>query len=329
MPPRNCVFFSDKHCDPRACPALPFLRDCPLLEKAPARPAAPPRVLGARWRPALAFVVVLIAIFAAEYAVMLILPRVLPPESPRVLEAVVDAVVLTAVLAPLVWWTVVRPLREVIHLRARFLTDLFSRIETDRRGTAHELHDGVGQSLSLLVSGLRSAHEAAGDPAAAARTDHLLQLARQALKDVKRLALGMRPSLLDDLGLAPALERLAADVRDNHPIELLVDIAALAGQRFPDAVETTVFRIVQEALANVVVHSGAHHASVRVRRGERRLELEVIDDGAGFDLSDGKLERGHLGLIGMRERALLLGGDFTINTAPGEGTHIAATIPIG
>ncbi|HZT80466.1 MAG TPA: hypothetical protein VFA26_09595, partial [Gemmataceae bacterium] len=97
-------------------------------------------------------------------------PWLLPAEPHPLLEAAGDAVILVAVIAPAIWWTVVRPLREVNRLRTQFLADLFSRIETDRRGTAHEVHDGVGQSLSLLVSGLRSAQEAAAGPGEAARS---------------------------------------------------------------------------------------------------------------------------------------------------------------
>jgi signal transduction histidine kinase len=274
--------------------------------------------------------VVLTTIFATEYAVMLALPWLLPHEPPRLLEAAVDAVTLIAVLAPVIWWTVVRPLQEVILLRTRFLTDLFSRIETDRRGTAHELHDGVGQSLSLLVAGLRSAQESAVDPEAAARREHLLKLAREALREVKRLALGLRPSLLDDLGLAPALQRLADDVREHYPVELTLDTSEVAGVRFPEPVETAVFRIVQEALANVVTHSGAGAASVAVRRRGGELRITVTDDGCGFDPSDDKVERvGHLGLIGMKERAKMLGGEFAIHSARGQGTRLTATISVG
>lgn len=279
--------------------------------------------------PAAVWLVVLAAIFATEYTVMFVLPWLLPPDSPRFLEAAVDAVCLIAVLAPIIWWTVVRPLNEVIHLRTQFLTDLFSRIETDRRATAHELHDGVGQTLSLLVSGLRSMHEAALESDAATRNKHLLMLAREALREVKQVTLGLRPSLLDDLGLAAAIERLVADVLEQHPIELSLDVSQVAGTRFSESVETAVFRIVQEALSNIVAHSGAKTASVEVRRHENRLTVSIADDGSGFNLAEGRERAGHLGLIGMRERATLLGGTFHLDSAPGRGTRIVATVSLG
>jgi signal transduction histidine kinase len=272
--------------------------------------------------------VVLGTVFLTEHAVMGVLPWLLPGPHGRFLEATVDSLVLTAVLAPLAWWAAVRPLRELIRLRSRFLTDLFARIEADRRHTAHDLHDGVGQSLSLLVSGLKTAHAATADPAVAVRCEHLLGLARAALEDVRRLSLGLRPSVLDDLGLAPALERLVADVREHHPIDVTLDVTALTGGRLPEGVETAVFRIVQEAVANVVKHSGAKAASVAIRRRDGVVTAEVADDGRGFRPAEKGAAAGHLGLTGMRERAILLGGRFTIDAAPCGGTRIRAEIPV-
>lgn len=307
-----CVFFPDQQGNPP--PHAPF------------RP-------GSHWfwlYPAAVWLGVLAAIFVTEYTVMLVLPWLLPSQPRRILEASVDAVLLVAVVAPLIWWTVVRPLKEVIRLRTQFLIDLFARIEKDRQGTAYELHDGIGQSLSLMVSGLRTAHESATDPEAAARSERLLKLARQALTDVKRLALGLRPSLLDELGLAPALERLVGNVQENHAMELSLEAADVAGLRFAEPIETAVFRIVQEALANVVVHSGAKTASVVIHRRGGELTVTIADDGRGFDPADAKVEKaGRLGLIGMRERATLLGGKFAIQSAPGDGTRVTATIPLG
>ena len=136
--------------------------------------------------PGTAWLTLLVMVFVTEYAVMLVLPWMLPGEPGPLLEATVDALMLTAVMAPLLWWTVVRPLREVIRLRTRYLADLFSRTESNKRRIAHELHDGIGQSLSLLISGLRSAQVAMVDAGDACRCAHLLDVATTALKDVKR-----------------------------------------------------------------------------------------------------------------------------------------------
>jgi signal transduction histidine kinase len=286
--------------------------------------------------PAAVWLLVLAAMFVTEYSVMLVLPWLLAPGRSPLLEAAVDAILLISILAPVIWWTVVRPLREVIRLRNRFLADLFARIEADRRHTARELHDGTGQSLSLMVSGLRSVRDLLTDPEAMGRCEYLLKLAGEALTDVKRLALGLRPSVLDDLGLAPALQRLVADLRQQHPLELSLDADDVAGIRLSEAVETAVFRIVQEALANVLTHAGAKSASVTVRRRDDAVTVEVVDDGCGIgtrgEAGGGESGGagglgGHLGLTGMRERATLLGGKFAINSAPALGTRLTATIP--
>jgi len=273
--------------------------------------------------------VVLGAVFMTEAVVMVALPWVLPADPPRILEATVDAVLLTVVVAPLLWGLLVRPLREANRVRADFLADLFASIEADRRQTAHDLHDGVGQSLTLLVSGLRSAIPGVSDPDVARRYLEFKQLARQALADVKRVALGLRPSLLDDLGLAPALERLAVDVRANHPVEVTLDVLAVEDVRLPSAVETTLFRIAQEALANVVAHATAAHATITVRRRGSTVELDVTDDGVGIPpaILNGR-NPGHLGLTGMRERATLQGGELTIHSSPGSGTRLSVRLPV-
>src|SRR5271169_2191251 len=100
--------------------------------------------------PARVWFVLLVLIFTAEYAVMLVLPLVLPADLSWFKESVVDSVLLTIVVAPVLWWTVVRPLQQVIDFRTRYLTELFSNVEAERRRMAHELHDGVGQSLTML-----------------------------------------------------------------------------------------------------------------------------------------------------------------------------------
>lgn len=274
--------------------------------------------------------IVLLTVLTTECAVMLILPSLLPDPHSRIFEAAVDALILTLVLAPVLWWTVVRPLREVIRLRTQFVSDLFEHMERDRRRTAHELHDGVGQSLTLLVSALRSIHGCQGRPGVACRAETMRRLAEDALREVKRLALGLRPSLLDDLGLAPALERLVADVRAYHPLDVFLDVTEVSGVRLPEPATTAIFRIIQEAVANIVKHSGARKVTIAVRQASGLVTAEVADDGCGIEPARLRCSPpGHLGLTGMRERAALLGGRFTIESTPGRGTRIVASIPVG
>lgn len=288
-------------------------------------------IVSRRWRePLWVWLVVLGTVFAAEAAVMAVLPWMLPDDSPRWATAAADAVLLTLVVAPVLWSLLVRPLREANRVRAEFLAELFRHIEADRRKTARDLHDGVGQALTVLVSGLRSASAQAASDDAVRRCADLKQMARQALEDVKRLALGLRPSLLDDLGLAPALERLVADLCRSHPVEVDLDAGEVAGVRLPEAVETAVFRIAQEALSNVVAHARASRVTVRVSREAGAVVLAVSDDGVGVPAGVRTGRRpGHLGLTGMRERATLLGGVMTLESAPGQGTRVVVKLPVG
>jgi signal transduction histidine kinase len=281
--------------------------------------------------PALVWFGVLILICTAEYGVMLALPWLLPTDVSWFSKSVVDSFLLTIVVAPVLWWTVVRPLQQVLNIRSWYLTELFSTIEAEQRRMAHELHDGVGQSLTMVVSGLRTLHANPDKPDLPERLQALHQVAEVALKDIRQLALGLRPSLLDDLGLAPAIEQVAADAQDNHyPLELAVDVDHIAGKRLPDTIETAVFRIFQEVLNNTVKHSAARRASVQVRLEGARVVLRMSDDGRGFDA--GRLDKlapnlGHLGLLGMRERATLLGGTLVIDSQPGQGTQVTLAIP--
>lgn len=280
--------------------------------------------------PIFVWLYLLAAIFATEAGLMLLLPRIMPVNSSRIVAAAVDAVVLTLLLAPLLWWTLVRPLQAVIRMRARFLVDLFTQIEQDRRQTAYELHDGVGQSLTLLVSGLRSARNCRDVSDCHVRFEDFERLALNSLTEVRRLAMGLRPSLLDDLGLAPALERLAEDCSSHHPIRIEVDIAQISHCKLPERASTAIFRIVQEALTNIVKHSNANVARVCVRRGVGNFQLEITDDGRGFEAALLEhLPAAHLGLRGMRERTMLLGGTFSIESTPGAGTRLRAVIPAG
>jgi signal transduction histidine kinase len=137
---------------------------------------------------------------------------------------------------------------------------------------------------------------------------------------------------LDDLGLAPAIERIASDIQSTGVVSVMVDVASIAGKRFDEHLETAVFRLVQEALTNIVKHSKAVQASISIRQGVSTMEVVVEDDGCGIDLD--KAARmtptaGHLGLIGMRERTTLLGGEFRIERLATGGTRVSATFPVG
>jgi signal transduction histidine kinase len=222
--------------------------------------------------------------------------------------------------------------------RARLLKQVMSAREEEQRRIARDLHDGIGQSLTSLLLGLRAAAEVPTFEEARARLGELRGITASLLDEVRGLARGLRPSVLDDLGLAAALERYAADYTQAHGIAVDVVAPDLALVRLPAEVETALYRITQEALTNVLKHAAAKAVSLVVRRelggvthGASGIHLTVEDDGRGFD-NDALLQapgagKG-LGLLDIRERAALLNGSFTVESQPGSGTTVHVCIPL-
>jgi signal transduction histidine kinase len=226
---------------------------------------------------------------------------------------------------------------EANQVRARLLKQVMSAREEEQRRIARDLHDGIGQSLTSLLLGLRAAAEVPTFAEARARLDSLRDITASLLDEVRRLARGLRPSVLDDLGLAAVLERYAADYTQAHGIAVDVVAPDLALDRLPDEVETALYRIAQETLTNVLKHAAAKAVSLVVRRelgDSPGVHLTVEDDGRGFD-SDALLQapgwasagKG-LGLIDIRERAALLNGAVTLESRPGSGTTVHVYIPL-
>ena len=207
------------------------------------------------------------------------------------------------------------------------LRRLNERLEDEARRIAHALHDDAGQLLASVHLVLEEV--SSGLPA---RTRDRLKRVRGPLdeieKHLRRLSHELRPTILDDLGLLPALEFLAQGVAARTGIAIKVEGAARP--RLPAAVETALYRVVQEALRNATKHAFATRVDIRFEIAPEAASCTVKDDGRGFDLQaalDRKGERG-LGLIGMRERLSALGGQFTIDSAPGRGTDLRIIIPI-
>ena len=150
-------------------------------------------------------------------------------------------------------------------------------------------------------------------------------LVASALGDVRRLTVELRPPALDDFGLAAALERLAGVVAERSGLDIDVNVGVPPGTLPPEH-ETAIYRVVQEALTNVVKHASARSISIVVTTAEGMVRAVIEDDGAGFTFGDVRTEA--LGLVGMRERALLLGGRFDVESSPGAGTTIVAEMPL-
>jgi PAS domain S-box-containing protein len=212
--------------------------------------------------------------------------------------------------------------------RAQLLQQVLLAQEEERRRISRDLHDGVGQSVTSLIVGLHAIREARTAEAARAKAEELARVAAVTLEDVRRLAQGLRPSVLDDLGLAAALERLAAQCSTLHHLPVDLHVPPADAGRLPPAVETALYRITQEALANATRHAGASRASVVIGREPGRVRALIEDDGRGFDPEAPPGDRPGLGLAGMRERAALLGGSVTVESSPGGGTGVFVTIPL-
>ena len=208
------------------------------------------------------------------------------------------------------------------RVRRDSLRRVFEGQELERRRLARELHDETGQALTSVLLGLKSVESAQDAPAALA---NLRELVVATLQDVRRLAVELRPKALDDFGLVAALERLVETFTEATGIAVEFE-SQLGRVRLPPEVETTLYRIVQEALTNVAKHAGAHRVSVLLVRRPGVASALVEDDGHGFGAKDEA--RGGIGLTGMRERLALLDGHLTIESAPETGTSLVAEVPL-
>ncbi len=214
-----------------------------------------------------------------------------------------------------------------VDLSERVSRDALRRVvdaqELERARLARELHDETGQALTSILLGLKHLDDVVETDAAREATAAIRELVARTLQDVRRLAVELRPSALDDFGLVPAVERLASNLSEQS--ELAVDLEARLGdRRLPPEAETALYRIVQEALTNVVKHADAHRVSITLMRKEASAVVVIEDDGQGFE--PGAVRAGALGFVGMRERVELVGGRLTVESSPGAGTTIVAEV---
>jgi signal transduction histidine kinase len=216
-----------------------------------------------------------------------------------------------------------------IDLSERVARDSLRRVvagqELERQRLARELHDETGQALTSILLGLKGIEEATETEEARESVLAVRELVVSTLQDVRRLAVELRPKALDDFGLVPALERLSETFAEQADVDVHVQ-AVLGDTRLPREIETALYRIVQEALTNVIKHADARTVSVVLTRQGDRVAVVIEDDGRGFDP---KAEPGEgLGLLGMRERIALVGGRLSVESAAGRGTTIAVEVPL-
>jgi signal transduction histidine kinase len=217
-----------------------------------------------------------------------------------------------------------------IHLSERVARETVDAIleaqEAERSRIARELHDETGSALTSVLLGLAAIDAAATLPEARQASAALRSKARSALENVGRLAFAIRPPALDEFGLAPALKDLSGRLEEQGGPKVELEIDLPAGARLPSKLETTIFRITQEALTNVVKHAEATTARVAIAYRERSVVLTVEDDGRGF--SEGRQADGGFGLVGMRERVASVNGALHIESKSGAGTRLAVELPL-
>jgi signal transduction histidine kinase len=228
-------------------------------------------------------------------------------------------------------------LAESLAARAAIAVDLSERVsrdsvrrvveaqELERARLARELHDETGQALTSILLGLKPLEQTVDSAEAQEALASVRELVISTLQDVRRLAVELRPSALDDFGLVPAVERLADTFREQSGLQ--VDLESQLGEeRLATEAETTLYRVIQEALTNVVKHAGAERVSILLQRKDGGVVAVVEDDGSGFETASIRADA--LGLAGMRERVSLAGGRLQVESTPGAGTTVVAEVPL-
>ncbi len=223
---------------------------------------------------------------------------------------------------------------EQAHARRDLLGQVIAAQEAERARVSSDLHDDVGQALTSVLLGLRLVEDSlAGADVEAGqvrrRLADLRELVADGLRGARQLAFDLRPTVLDDIGLEPALHRLREELARRSGLVIELDTAALHHEeRLMPGTETVVYRVVQEALTNVIRLAEASSASVTLSLVDGQVRVFIEDDGVGFDPTQ-PLARPHLGTQGMHERAQLVDGSLSITSRPGAGTVVLLEVPLG
>lgn len=273
--------------------------------------------------------IVLVVAFAIESVIMLVLPACSRFARGDASVSFIDSAILVSLLTPVLWLLVVRPLRRSVAERGQLLSRTIEVQDHERTHLARELHDELGQTQTAILLGLKAVTTARSIDEARERAEELHELAVLAVDSTRRIARGLAPGVLLDFGLEEALKRMCEDLSAATAIRVHCE-TDLGDARFDAAAETAVYRVAQEAITNALKHSGASNVQVNVTHSGGRLALTVTDDGSGICERVGKhpnCAACGLGLGGMRERAILLGGWFSIASGKSGGTQVEATIP--
>ena len=207
------------------------------------------------------------------------------------------------------------------------LANVITTQEGERRRIARELDDDMAQTLTSVLVGLRAVEDADDFPVAREAVGVLRTSLAAVLQGILRMACGLRPSILDDLGLEPALELLAVDVAREGDLSVDIQVTSMPMPRLPKAMEIALYRIAEEALSNTGKHAAAKTVSVVIDQSGETVRLVIKDDGRGFDVATPPCET-HLGLMKMHERADFMGGSMTVRSSVGRGTTLCVSAPV-
>ncbi|HEY6957528.1 MAG TPA: sensor histidine kinase [Candidatus Limnocylindria bacterium] len=203
---------------------------------------------------------------------------------------------------------------------------ILSAQEAERVRVSRELHDDTGQALTLILVRLQLVENMTRDPEVRRELAELRELVVDTLDGVRRLAVQLGPSILEDLGLRSGLEWLVDRVREDAGLQ--IDLALDSDDGIPPTTAVAVFRVAQEALTNVVRHARATRAEVRLSDEDGVLTLTVADDGVGFDVDEARARpAASVGLFGMAERVALVGGTIELLSRKGAGTRVVVRVP--
>lgn len=272
------------------------------------------------------FALVLAVVFAVELTIMLAVSVIPPQFRDDLWLSLADSALLVAVLCPALWILIVRPLRALVAERGVLFRRSLEIQEEERARLSRDLHDELGQAQTAVLLGLRSIINATTADEARARAEAVHRIATSAIESTRRIARGLSPTVLRDFGIGCALERICEDFAASGPVEIIreFDVGAL---RFDPAIEISAYRVVQEAVTNALKHAGAAHVRVALSHSAGRLRISVSDDGKGMLQAETPDSGSGLGLTGMRERIVLLGGEFEVTSDDTMGTIVCAAIP--
>ncbi len=225
-----------------------------------------------------------------------------------------------------------RAAKDKEELRGRLLENVIDAQEQERKRIARELHDEYGQTLTGLIMNVESLEDMAESekPAFLTKLGKTKDILTKTLAEMRKLTLDLRPSSLDDLGLVAGLRAYLSTVQSDIGLNITFDHAGVGSRLKPDT-EIAVFRIIQEAVHNVVKHAGATEVSINLKAADGVLRIEITDNGSGFNVEEVLREKAgkqSLGILGMQERTTLLHGTFAIESVPGTGTRMTVTIPL-